>query len=67
MTLNEYKTSMLQRYNALSEGEKEMVRGIMRSQYAPIFVKVLGMDLLGGLPELMPAKSVAAAPVEQES
>lgn len=67
MTLDEYKAGLLQRYNALSEVEKEMVRGIMRTQYAPVFVKVLGMDLLGGLPGLMPAKAVPAAPVEQEN
>jgi len=65
MTLDEYKEGLLQRYNALSEAEKEMVRGIMRTQYAPVFVKVLGMDLLSSLPGLMPSVAPAAVPVEE--
>jgi len=65
MTLDEYKEGLLQRYNALSEAEKEMVRGIMRTQYAPVFVKILGLDLLSGLPELMPSTAPAAVPVEE--
>jgi len=65
MTLDEYKVGLLQRYNALNEEEKELVRGIMRTQYAPVFVKVLGQDLLRSLPNLMPSKSPASAPVEE--
>lgn len=65
MTLDEYKEGLLERYNALSDAEKEMVRGIMRTQYAPVFVKVLGMDLLSSLPQLMPSANPASAPVEE--
>lgn len=65
MTLDEYKEGLLERYNALSDAEKEMVRGIMRTQYAPVFVKVLGMDLLSSLPQLMPSAAPASVPVEE--
>ena len=49
---NEMKQGMVNRFQSLTESEQNIIRQNIDSEFSKVATKVLGFDLLSGLPQI---------------